>query len=149
MKLPNDSPFSAIESAIRATGARVTPARVRVFGVLQSAQGGLSRGEIEERLTKELLPGIDRVTIYRVLDWLIEAGLAHKATDSRGVFRFSAAKLDVEHAQHMHFRCTGCGSVFCLDAPPPPLPTMPKGFRLVAMDMDIRGECPDCTHPQP
>lgn len=140
------SPVAAIQSAIRAVGSRVTPARVRVLAALRAAPGPQSHAEIEEALAQETLPGIDRVTLYRVLDWLCAAGLAHKAADARGVFRFSSAQPNVEHAGHVHFRCTGCGGVFCLKAPPPPPPSLPRGFRLSGMDLDLRGECRDCAH---
>ena len=145
MKSHSASPVAAIQSAIRAAGARVTPARVRVLGALQAAHGPLTHGDIEEALALDALPGVDRVTLYRVLDWLCAAGLAHKAADARGVFRFSAAQPNVEHAAHVHFRCTGCGGVFCLKAPPPPPPSLPRGFRLGGMALDIRGECPRCV----
>jgi len=148
MKLSSSEPFLAIEASIRATGARVTTSRVRVLRLLQLAQEPLSHGDIELQLSKDALPGMDRVTLYRVLDWLSEVSLAHKAADARGVFRFSAAQPNVEHAAHVHFRCTGCGGVFCLKAPPPPPPPLPKGFRLAAMAVDIRGECPRCHNLQ-
>ena len=141
--------YSAIESAISATGARVTSARVRVLSVLRAAPGPLSHGDIEDLLKRDSLPGIDRVTLYRVLDWLADAGLANKAADARGVFRFSAANPDGEHLAHIHLRCTGCGGVFCLDVTPPPPPVLPQGFRFGGMALDVRGECPSCglAHP--
>jgi Fur family ferric uptake transcriptional regulator len=146
MKLPSTSPFSVIESAIRATGARVTPSRVRVLGLLQSAHGPLSHGDIEKLLSQEALPAMDGVTLYRVLDWLADVGLVHKAADARGVFCFTAAQPNVEHAQHMHFRCTDCGEVFGRKAPLPSPPPLPRGFRLGGMSLDIRGECQRCAH---
>jgi hypothetical protein len=73
---------------------------------------------------------MDRVTLYRILDSLVACGLALKAVDTRGVFRFSAAGAQRQHADHIHFRCTGCGGVFCLKAEPPPPPKLPRGFRL-------------------
>lgn len=145
MKSSPDSRFSSIESAIRSAGGRVTASRIRVLGLLQSAQEPLSHGDIDDLLSSDKLPGIDRVTIYRVLDWLADVGLAHKAADARGMFRFSAADPGVEHARHVHFRCTGCGGLFCLDTPPPPLPALPRGFRFGGMALDIRGECPRCV----
>jgi Fur family ferric uptake transcriptional regulator len=96
-------------------------------------------------LVKEALPGIDRVTLYRVLDWLANVGLAHKAADAKAVFRFSAADSNGQHEHHIHFRCTGCGSVFCLDTPSLPPPALPSGFRFSGMALDIRGECPRCV----
>lgn len=125
----------------------MTAPRVRVLGLLRNAPSPLSHGEIEFALGQEAFPAIDRVTLYRVLDWLIETGLAHKAADARGVFRFSAADPAGRHEQHLHFRCTGCGGVFCLDLPPPPPPSLPAGFHLSGMDLDIRGECAACAHP--
>ena len=145
MKPAVPAPISAIQSAIRAVGSKVTPARVRVLASLRGAPGPQSHAEIEEALAHAAHPGIDRVTLYRVLDWLCAAGLAHKAADARGVFRFSAAQPDVEHAAHVHFRCTGCGGVFCLEAPPPLPPALPEGFRLDGVALDIRGACPRCV----
>ncbi|RTL48520.1 MAG: transcriptional repressor [Rhodocyclaceae bacterium] len=139
------SPHEDVERVIRATGAKVTSARIRVLRLLQSAPIPLGHGDMEASLSKEGLPGIDRVTLYRVLDWLVESGLAHKAADTSGVFRFSLADRNREHVQHVHFRCTQCGGVFCLDAPPPPPPDLPRGFRFASMELDIRGECPRCV----
>jgi Fur family transcriptional regulator, ferric uptake regulator len=149
MKHYPDSPILVIESAIRAVGARVTPSRVRVLSLLQSAPGPLSHGDIEKQLCKDSLPDIDSVTLYRVLDWLADVGLAHKSADARGVFCFSAAKPNIEHAQHLHFRCTRCGSVVCLEEPLPPPPKLPEEFRLTSMRIDISGECPVCAQNPP
>ena len=139
------SPFLAAESAIRATGARVTSSRVRVLSFLQSAQGSLRHGDIEEALGREAMPRIDRVTLYRVLEWLCDHGLAHKAADAHGVFRFSAAVPNAQHGRHVHFRCTECGGVRCLDMEVPSPPPLPKGFRLTGVELDIRGECAGCA----
>ena len=89
-------------------------------------------------------PTIDRVTLYRVLDWLAASGLAHKNTDAERVFRFSAAGVG-EHATHVHFRCEQCGGVFCLDAPAPVVPSLPAGFVLSRVDYDLRGCCDACA----
>lgn len=140
-----DSRHAAIRSAISARQARVTEPRVRVLDLLQSAPEPLRHAEIEEELGREGHPAIDRVTLYRVLDWLVGAGLAHKAADAAGVFRFSAADPDQEHTHHAHFRCTRCGGVFCLDMPAPTPPELPDGFRFGSMTLDIRGECPRCA----
>ncbi len=141
-----DSHFLDIESTIRATGARVTSSRVQILSLLQTAHGPLSHNNIEDLLNKNELPEMDRVTLYRVLDWLVDVGLAHKANNARGVFCFTAAKPNIQHKQHMHFRCTDCGSVLCLDVPPPLPPVLPSGFHLANAEFDISGECSDCVH---
>jgi Fur family ferric uptake transcriptional regulator len=132
---------TTLAAQIRAAGARATPARIRVLQILLSAPAALTHHDIELALGTGAL---DRVTLYRVLDWLVEAGLAHKSTDARGVFRFSVAAAG-EHQAHTHFRCDFCGRVFCLEAPPPTPPRLPDGFSLSRIDLDLRGCCANCA----
>ncbi|MFZ4537414.1 Fur family transcriptional regulator [Propionivibrio sp.] len=127
---------------IRLTGARATPARIRVLQMLRGAPTALTHNEIELALGASAL---DRITLYRVLDWLVDSGLAHKNTDVHRVFRFSAA-ADGEHTTHIHFRCEHCGGVFCLDAAPPAAPILPACFSLSRMDFDLRGRCANCAN---
>lgn len=134
------SAANAIAARIRAAGARATPARIRVLCLLHDAPAALTHHDIERELGA---PALDRVTLYRVLDWLTESGLAHKSTDARGVFRFSLAAAG-EHTAHAHFSCEACGRVFCLAAAPPTAPDLPLGFALSRMEIDLRGRCANC-----
>ena len=129
---------------IRAAGVKVTRGRVRVLDALLAARQPLSHAEMEARLGDAFEPAMDRVTLYRILDSLVACGLALKAVDTRGVFRFSAAGAQRQHANHVHFRCTDCGGVFCLKAEPPP-PRLPRGFRLNEVAFDLRGTCAGCS----
>lgn len=132
--------MSETNDLLRAAGVKVTPGRVRVLEVLLAATQPMSHAGIEA-----LLPDADRVTLYRVLDSLVNCGLALKAVDPRGVFRFSASRVKQEHGDHSHFRCTGCGGMFCLKVAPPPPPRLPRGFRLGAVELDISGTCLSCN----
>ncbi|MFN3883127.1 MAG: Fur family transcriptional regulator [Rhodocyclaceae bacterium] len=125
---------------LRAAGLKATSSRVRVLDALLTAKQPFSHADLEA-----LLPDADRVTLYRVLDALVDRGLALKAADARGVFRFSASAAQREHRSHVHFRCTGCGGVFCLEASPPPPPKLPRGFRLAEAEFDLRGTCAQCA----
>lgn len=141
MAVQTEAGPSAVAEHIRRRGARATPARVRVLRLLREAPAPLSHAEIEVRLGDM---AIDRVTLYRVLDWLVDSGLAHKSADAGRVFRFSAASVG-EHATHVHFRCELCGGVYCLDASLPVVPELPPGFSLTRMDFDLRGTCARCS----
>lgn len=134
---------------IRAAGAKVTRGRVRVLDALIAARQPLCHTELETLLGGAGAAALDRVTLYRILDSLVACGLALKAVDTRGVFRFSAAGARREHAGHVHFRCTDCGGVFCLEAEPPPPPKLPRGFRLAEVELDVRGICRDCSRAEP
>ena len=143
---PSAAPdFDSVATQIRSAGARATPARIRVLQVMRTAPAALTHHDVELALGATTL---DRVTLYRVLDWLVETGLAHKTTDARGVFRFSVAAAG-EHTAHAHFSCEACGRVFCLDAAPPAPPRLPHGFTLSRMEIDLRGRCVDCAGEQP
>ena len=60
---------------IQGTGARMTAPRVQVLAAMLAAKRVLSHHDIESMFGAARL---DRVTLYRVLDWLVEQGLAHR-----------------------------------------------------------------------
>lgn len=133
---------SSIAEYLRHRGARATPARIQVLYLLRKAPAPLSHAEIETQLGGK--GALDRVTLYRVLDWLVKSGLAHRNADAGRVFRYSPASTG-EHARHVHFRCESCGGVYCLEAPLPVAPALPPGFALTRMDFDLRGTCARCS----
>lgn len=134
-----------VPDLLRAVGIKVTRGRVRVLEALQAARQPLCHAELEVRLGADAEVPLDRVTLYRILDALVASGLALRAVDTRGVFRFSAAGTQHQHDGHVHFRCTDCGGVFCLKAALPPAPKLPRGFHLADLELDVRGTCAACT----
>ena len=131
------------KAIIRRTGDRVTPGRVQALAVLLAEQRAITHHEIEERLLGKLQ--LDRVTLYRVLEWLSEKGLAHKVASDDRVWRFRA-NVDVHAHQHAHFKCTCCTKVICLDgldvAHDWPLPT---GYRFQEAELTVKGLCAECA----
>lgn len=137
--MPETAHAEHARSAIRDTGERVTPARVRVLGELLGAGRALSHHDLEDSLGNDAM---DRVTLYRVLDWLVERGLSCRTLGADRVFRFSAAQGQAGHA---HFECTACGRVMCLAAPTPPANGLPPGFRAESVALTVRGRCAECN----
>ena len=132
---------SVSEEAIRGTGARVTRARVEVLATLLAADRALTHSEIESRNQ-----GLDRVTVYRVLDWLTKRGLAHRIAGDDRVWRFNAAKDEGggSHA-HAHFKCNGCGEVICLDKVRAARNIkLPSGYRSQEVELTVKGLCAGC-----
>jgi Fur family ferric uptake transcriptional regulator len=130
------------EERLRPTGARVTRPRIEVLAVLLAAPRALTHHEIERRVNRAL--GIDRVTIYRVLEWLTAGALAHRIAGEDRVWRFNAA--DAEHERrHAHFQCNDCGDVICLDQPVTArdIP-VPSGYRPQEIELTVKGLCADC-----
>lgn len=133
----------AAEEAIRATGARMTRPRIMVLAILLQAERALTHTEVESRLPRAM--DVDRVTIYRVLEWLTEQGLAHKIAGDDRVWRFNAA----DHAHkgpHAHFQCSDCGEVICLEeAHDKPAVKLPAGYKQQQVELTIKGLCADCV----
>jgi Fur family ferric uptake transcriptional regulator len=130
------------EDAIRRTGSRVTSPRVTVLAALLSESRALTHQEIEQRLQRSR--GIDRVTLYRVLDWLVQYGLAHRIATGDRTWRFDATDREHGH-RHAHFQCGDCGTVVCLDdAGAPPTVNLPAGFRSHEIELTVKGTCAHC-----
>jgi Fur family transcriptional regulator, ferric uptake regulator len=140
--MPNPSPLS-LDDLIRAHGARVTSSRVAVLGALKASDKALTHLEVEKALETAT---IDRVTIYRVLDWLAEQGLAHKVSDGGRAVRFSAHGADEGHQAHAHahFKCNLCEGVYCLEDVKRPTVSLPAGFVQEAFDLTVLGICKEC-----
>ncbi|MCA3099604.1 MAG: transcriptional repressor [Rhodocyclaceae bacterium] len=136
---------SSAEQLIRATGARVTQGRILVLEVLQAAGRALTHHEIEAAVAGPL----DRVTVYRVLDWLTREQIAHKIPGDDRVWRFTIAGQKQAH-HHAHFQCTDCSQVICLDDVPTTLrPRLPAGYRSAGVEVTVKGQCKSCVRPAP
>lgn len=150
------------EVKLRAARVRVTQARLEVLSLLCAQHRAMSHTEMQDAM-----PQMDRVTLYRALDCLTEAGLAHKIASDDRVFRFSSGSESAQttddnqaggHAQHHHghFKCTRCAKVFCLEQPDSNLSlrdqlqetlasTALKGFQSHDIEVTIKGWCNQCS----
>ncbi len=122
-------------------GATATPARVQVLQQLLAADTAVSHQTLMQAATAEAKP-LDKVTLYRVLDWLVAQGLAHSVTGQDRVRRYGIAPL---HHGHAHFECDSCGRLFCLEDRPSAQPRTPPGFEARHIDVTVHGRCADCT----
>jgi Fur family ferric uptake transcriptional regulator len=134
----------AAEAMLTRAGVRLTRARIEVLAVLLGAERALTHHEVESRIGRA--PAIDRVTVYRVLDWLSREGYAHKIAGDDRVWRYNAAEDPHEQA-HAHFQCARCGTVICLeDVDEPARVRVPKGFVLHQVELTAKGYCATCAH---
>lgn len=127
---------------IRGTGSRMTAPRMQVLAAMLGANRVLSHHDIEDMLGAARL---DRVTLYRVLDWLVEQGLAHRIAGPDRVWRFSVT--GEAHETHAHFQCNRCGKVLCLDelSARKVMLQLPAGCRPERMELTVTGVCAECT----
>ncbi len=121
----------------------MTVPRVHVLNVILGAGRALTHNEIEARLDPEL--GINRVTVYRILEWLTQNKIAHKLAGADRVWRFSVQEQG-HVGEHPHFVCNACGRVLCLaESDEAPKPRLPVGFRPTEVELTVKGLCDACN----
>ncbi|MBB1630822.1 Fur family transcriptional regulator [Cupriavidus sp. UME77] len=147
---PAPAILDAAHERLRELSARVTQPRLGILACLMESHEPLTHQAVIDRMPADG-EAIDRVTVYRVLDWLVEQGLAQKRAGHDRVFRFSlveheAARAQV-HRQHSHFHCNRCDRTFCLDgvsAPAQAAPKVPSGFAVEHVELTVNGVCAEC-----
>lgn len=139
--------FSAdfFAAQLRAAAVKVTRPRLRVLGCLGRAAAELTHAELAERLAADKAGMLDRVTLYRILDSLVDCGLAWRTLDARGVYRFQLSSVRAAHAAHAHFHCQRCGGVVCLEQMAMPRAHLPAGFVARQVEVEVRGLCAGCA----
>jgi len=129
---------------LRENGLKVTPHRLRVLEELTHKTAAVSQPDLEKTIGTE----IDRVTLYRILSSFEDKGIVHKIFDLQGTATYAICSSDCSkghhHDQHVHFICSVCNSVYCLDEVPFPNIPLPKNFTLHALALNAVGLCESC-----
>lgn len=99
------------EALLDSHGLGCTSNRLRVLEVLGNSTYPLNAQEIFETLNRS--ETINRVTVYRILDTLVEKKVAEKISGGDRAFRYGLA-VNANHQRHYHFYCTYCGNMECL-----------------------------------
>jgi Fur family ferric uptake transcriptional regulator len=123
---------------------RATPIRRAVLEVMLDTPFALSSHEVEQ-----LLPtGTDRITLYRTLRALNEKGLIHQVIDGSDTIRYAACSMecsaDAHFDNHVHFKCTVCRHIFCLNQVAIPTVPLPNNFEVNTRDYLLVGVCGTC-----
>ncbi len=154
------------EAIFNQANLKSTTSRLTVVEVLLNSTFPLTHTE----LLKLLPTSFDRVTLYRVLDYLLQHHLVHRIAGEDRAWRFqlntvleptkdlakessksykvtsqkpSTAMLNAH--EHAHFECTQCGKIYCLENIEPKLTdSIPASFKVDSIVLNIKGKCADC-----
>ena len=88
---------------------------------------------------------MDRATIYRILNRFCEDGAVHKviADDGKQYFAWCKSCTADNHSHdHLHFRCSRCGAVECLDNNIKI--ELPEGYVFNYLNGVVIGSCNKC-----
>ena len=96
---------------LESSGLGVTMNRLLILEVVGSNNYPLSAQDIYETLARN--GAINRVTVYRILDLLVEYSLIDRLSGGGRFFFYGLAPND-HHRPHPHFYCKSCGNMHCL-----------------------------------
>ena len=123
-------------------GLRRTGPRLAVLGVLLEEGRPVTHEQITAKLA-EAAP--NKVTIYRVLESFVEAGLVHRAFLTERAQHFELADRCTASQCHPHFTCTSCDQTHCFTDAALPMTKSPRGFTILHQRVQLEGLCPNCS----
>jgi Fur family peroxide stress response transcriptional regulator len=100
-----------LRSALEQAGWRFTRQRAAVFAYLRSVEDHPTAEQVFAAVRRQI-PNISLATVYKALEALVDARVAHRLADDTG-----AARYDGRSDAHYHLRCETTGRI--LDVPLP------------------------------
>jgi Fur family transcriptional regulator, ferric uptake regulator len=91
-------------SGLRPAGGKRSSKRDRILNLFLRQKGHLSADDLCD-LVRQEDPGIGRATVYRTLQWMVNAGIARKVDFGEGRSRFEPS---YRHPRHFHLVCNVC-----------------------------------------
>lgn len=126
-----------------------TPNRMRVLEVVGDNRFPLSASDIYKILERSST--INRVTVYRILDLLVQHDVVERISTGGRAFYYGLAPNDY-HKPHPHFYCKNCGQMDCLSPESFIVDTEPlwKTYpgRIDKVEVRIDGICKNCEKRQ-
>ena len=89
---------------LRPQGGKRSSKRDQIVNVFLRQEGHLSADDLVDRIRTEDRR-ISRATVYRTLQWMVDAGIARKVDFGEGRFRFEHS---YRHPRHFHLICKTC-----------------------------------------
>lgn len=133
----------------RPAGGRRSSKRELIVEVFLRQEGHLSAEALAD-LIRATDRRISRATVYRTLQWMVDAGIAGKVDFGGGKFRFERA---YRHPRHFHFICKRCHQSFeflssDIEAVIAEV-SAARGFSTRQAMVQVYGECASCRDGVP
>ena len=128
---------------LKKANLRKTNQRLAVLGALIETDVPITQQQIAESLADS---APDKVTIYRVLECLMEKGIVHKAFMKDRTAFFELGHNCSKTQCHPHFTCTSCQKTVCIKNTKMPLAEInEQGFKIKHQKVELEGLCPKCN----
>jgi Fur family ferric uptake transcriptional regulator len=99
---------SAYVDSLRPAGSKRSGKRDLIVNVFLRQEGHLTADDLVDLIRRED-QRISRATVYRTLQWMVDAGIARKVDFGEGRFRFEHS---YRHPRHFHLICKTCNRSF-------------------------------------
>jgi Fur family ferric uptake transcriptional regulator len=138
-------PMSAPDlDRVRPAGTKRSSKRDFILNTFLGQEGHLSADDLVDLIRREDRR-ISRATIYRALQWMVDAGIARKVDFGEGRFRFEHS---YRHPRHFHLICKTCSRSFeflssDIEAIVEEI-TAARGFTQRQSVLQIYGTCEEC-----
>src|SRR5580765_1409034 len=93
-------------ASLRPAGGKHSSKRDRILTIFLQQEGHVSADDLFDLVRREAA-GIGRATVYRTLQWMVDAGIARKVDFGEGRSRYEPS---YGHPRHFHLICTTCHS---------------------------------------
>lgn len=107
----NSRPRDDAEQVLARAGLAKTPNRALVIRTLARSSTTLSAPELLELVHRER--PMNKVTLYRILDLLVENRVAFRHSAGDGTMRYCLGRSQ-SGPTHIHFYCRSCNAMECL-----------------------------------
>jgi Fur family ferric uptake transcriptional regulator len=130
---------------LTSAGLEPTPRRLGVLEVIGANSAPLSARDIFTTMKRSA--GINRVTVYRILDLLGSRGLVERLGGGGRSLVYGLAPNE-NHPAHPHFHCRTCGALQCLQ--PGSLKMDLRGIqrsfagKIQGVEVRVDGICKNC-----
>src|SRR3954454_10046861 len=145
---------AAYLDSLRPAGSKRSSKRDLIVNVFLRQEGHLTADDLVDLIRREessrsdpstASAGMSRATVYRTLQWMVDAGIARKVDFGEGRFRFEHS---YRHPRHFHLICKTCNqsSEFLSSDVEALIEEVAAARNFTARQsvLQIYGECEDC-----
>ena len=120
--------------------------RTKSLDAVLSAFGDSNEALSARMLLDRLGEGVNKTTVYRLLDRLEDDGIVHSFAGEDSVTYYAKCRTCSGPAHthnHPHFHCTSCNTVRCLEDEVSL--TVSGGFQVMEAQVLLKGRCAACS----
>jgi Fur family ferric uptake transcriptional regulator len=127
-------------------GLEDTAHRRIILAAVADAEGPVTAGEVGAAVG--VGEKLNKVTLYRNLELLVECGLVRRHSGPDRSYRYCRPSFAPPSVVHCHAYCASCGASRCVEAPKSWTEAVGlldlSGFEIGKVDIRLEGLCPDC-----